>query len=82
LGYLICIASLPAIRRNASAEARDKAYRLKGGYTIPVIGFVICIWLLMQSKTESWIAVSILIAIGAVLYGIETRTGIRGNGED
>lgn len=82
LGYLICIASLPAIRRNASAEARDKAYRLKGGYTIPVIGFVICIWLLMQSKTESWIAVSILIAIGAVLYGIETRTGIRDSGED
>ncbi len=82
LGYLICIASLPAIRRSASAEARKKAYRLKGGYTIPVIGFLICIWLLMQSKTESWIAVSILIAIGAVLYGIETRTGIRGNGED
>ncbi len=82
LGYLICIASLPAIRRGASAEARKKAYRLKGGYTIPVIGFLICIWLLMQSKTESWIAVSILIAIGAVLYGIETRTGIRGNGED
>ena len=82
LGYLICIASLPAIRRNASAEARKKAYRLKGGYTIPVVGFIICIWLLMQSKTESWIAVSILIAIGAVLYGIETRTGIRGSGED
>ncbi|MBT8089139.1 MAG: APC family permease [Gammaproteobacteria bacterium] len=82
LGYLICIASLPTIRRNASAEARKKAYRLKGGYTIPVIGFVICIWLLMQSKTESWVAVSILIAIGAVLYGIETRTGIRGADED
>ncbi len=82
LGYLICIASLPAIRRSASAEAREKAYRLKGGYTIPVIGFVICIWLLMQSKTESWIAVAILIAIGAVLYAIETRTGIRDAGRD
>ncbi|MDH3304645.1 MAG: APC family permease [Gammaproteobacteria bacterium] len=80
LGYLICIASLPAIRRNASAEVRQNAYRLKGGYTIPVIGFAVCIWLLMQSKTESWIAVSILIAIGAVLYGIETLTGIRDNG--
>ncbi|MGB5330981.1 MAG: APC family permease [Woeseiaceae bacterium] len=82
LGYLICIASLPAIRHNASAEARKQAYRLKGGYTIPIIGFIICIWLLMQSKTESWVAVSILIAIGAILYGIETRTGIRGSGED
>lgn len=76
LGYIICIASLPAIRRNASEEVRKNAYRLKGGYSIPLLGLVICIWLLMQSKAESWIAVSILIAIGLVLYWIEKRTGL------
>lgn len=71
LGYLICIASLPIIRRNADEETRRQAYRLKGGYTIPLIGLLICIWLLMQSKAESWTAVSILIAIGLVLYALE-----------
>ncbi len=76
LGYIICIASLPAIRRNASEEVRKNAYRLKGGYSIPLLGLVICIWLLMQSKAESWIAVSVLIAIGLVLYWIEKRTGL------
>lgn len=77
LGYIICIASLPAIRRNASDETRKNAYRLKGGYSIPIVGLLICVWLLMQSKAESWIAVSILIAIGMVFFWFETRTGLR-----
>lgn len=76
LGYIICIASLPAIRRNASEEVRQKAYRLKGGFTIPLLGLLICIWLLMQSKAESWIAVFILIAIGLFFYWLEKRTGL------
>ncbi|MGI9237089.1 MAG: APC family permease [Woeseiaceae bacterium] len=76
LGYIICIASLPAIRRNASEEVMTRAYRLKGGYAIPLLGLAICSWLLMQSKAESWIAVSILIAIGLFLYWIENRTGL------
>lgn len=74
LGYIVCIASLPTIRRNADAATRAKAYRLKGGYAIPLLGLAICIWLLMQSKSESWIAVSILIAIGIFFYWIEKRT--------
>ncbi len=80
LGYVVCIASLPAIRRNADAATHAKAYRLKGGYAIPLLGLLICIWLLMQSKTESWIAVSILIAIGIFFYWVEKRTVIRDNG--
>lgn len=71
LGYIICIASLPSIRRNADTNARQRAFRLKGGYTIPVIALLICFWLLAQSKLESWIAVSILLGIGWAFYGIE-----------
>ncbi len=74
LGYIICIASLPAIRRKADAVVSAKAFRLKGGYAIPAVGLAICVWLLMQSKAESWIAVSILIAIGVFLYWLEKRT--------
>jgi amino acid transporter len=82
LGYIICIASLPAIRGNASEERRKKAYRLKGGYAIPLAGLAICIWLLMQSKSESWIAVSILIAIGLFFYWIEKHTTLTGSSAD
>lgn len=71
LGYVICIASLPAVRRNASEEAKKKAFRLKGGYAIPAVALLICAFLILQSKQESWIAVAILLSIGWVFYGIE-----------
>ena len=71
LGYIVCIASLPAIRRNADKEARERAFRLKGGYTVPVVALLICAWLLAQSKSESWIAVSILLSLGWLFYAIE-----------
>ncbi len=77
LGYIVCIASLPAIRRNADEAARQKAYRLKGGYTIPIIGLGVCLWLLAQSKVESWIAVGILLGIGWIFYAIEYWTTSR-----
>ncbi|MGI9308864.1 MAG: APC family permease, partial [Gammaproteobacteria bacterium] len=68
LGFMICIASLPAVRRNADEETRSNAFRLKGGYAIPIAGFVVCVWLTMQSKADSWIVVSILLIIGWLLY--------------
>jgi len=34
---------------------------------------MICLWLLMQSKAESWVAIGILLAIGVVLYGFEQK---------
>ena len=74
LGYIICIASLPAARRNADAETRAQAFRLKGGYLVPGIALLICFWLLAQSKQESWIAVAILLGIGWAFYGLEMLT--------
>lgn len=71
LGYIICIAALPVIRKNASDEAQEQAFRLPGGYTIPLIALGICVWLVAQSKGDDWIKVSILLAIGIALYLIE-----------
>ncbi|EAQ99501.2 amino acid/polyamine/organocation transporter, APC superfamily [Congregibacter litoralis KT71] len=76
LSYIICIASLPAIRRGASDAVRQDAYRLKGGYLIPVLGLMICLWLLMQSKAESWIAVGVLLLAGFAFYAFEKRFGL------
>ncbi len=71
LGYVVCIASIPAVRRNADAEARERAFRLKGGYTVPIVALGICFWLLAQSSQESWIAVGLLLGIGWIFYAIE-----------
>ncbi len=74
LAYMLSIASLPAIRRRADAETRARAYRLRGGYMIPAAGFGICLWLLTQSKPESWLAIGILLAIGVGLFWLERKT--------
>jgi len=71
LGYIICIASLPVIRKNATPEARKREWRLPGGYAIPALALVICMWLVAQSHREDWVKVSILLVIGIVLYLVE-----------
>jgi len=71
LGYIICIAALPVIRKNASPEAREQAWRLPGGYAIPLAALGICVWLVAQSRGEDWMNVSILLAIGIGLYLVE-----------
>ena len=70
LGYIICIASLPAIRRERGDE--PDSFRLPGGYLIPLLALGICLWLIAQSKLQSWIVVGILLALGGVLYAAET----------
>lgn len=71
LGYIICIASLPIIRKKATPEAKERAWRLPGGYAIPLLALVVCMWLVAQSEGKDWIKVSMLLGIGVVLYLIE-----------
>lgn len=71
LGYIICIVSLPAVRRNASEETRKTAFQLRGGYAVPAAALFICAFLLFHTKTQSWIAAGILLSIGWFFYGVE-----------
>ena len=68
IGFVICIAALPRIRRDADAETREKAYRLPGDLLIPGIAMLVCVWLVMQSQLQDWLRVSVLLAIGLALY--------------
>lgn len=70
ISYILCIAALPAIRRQADEEVRAQAYRLKGGYSIPAIAMVVCVWIAAQSKPETWIFTGKLLLIGLVFYVI------------
>lgn len=71
LGYIVCILALPAIRRQAAPEAREQAFRLPGGYAIPLAALSLCGWLIAQSELEDWFKVMILLGIGIVLYLVE-----------
>ena len=73
LSYILCIGSLPVIRHRASDEMKARAYRIRGGYLIPIVGLLICLWLTAQATAENWRTVGILLAIGFVLYALERR---------
>ena len=68
--YLLCIAALPIVRRSADEEARARAYRLPGGYGIPFIAFVLCVWIAAQSDWESLRLTGVLFAAGLILYAV------------
>ena len=71
LAYILSIASLPIIRRQADAKTRAQAYRIKGGYTVPLIGLAICIWLTAQATARDWKTIGVLLAVGLALYAVE-----------
>lgn len=73
IAYLVCIAALPVIRRRADAEAASQAFRIKGGYAVPAVAFLICSWVVAQSPLDSWMLVGSLFVVGLVPYFLTKR---------
>ena len=71
LTYIVCIAALPVIKGKADHATIAKAFKVPGGYTIPFIAFVLCLWLASKSPTEAWQLVGIMLAVGLGLYWLE-----------
>ena len=70
ISYVLCISALPVIRKKATDEELADAYRLKGGYTIPVLALALCLWIGAQANARSWIVTGGLLAVGLVLYAL------------
>ena len=77
ISYIMCILALPVIRRKASTEERAEAYRLKGGYTVPLVALLVCAWIGAQSSLRSWIVTGILLAVGLALYALAAQRRAR-----
>jgi len=71
--YVVCIAALPVIKGKADHATIAKAFKIPGGYIIPLVAFVLCLWLASHSSTESWQLVAIMLAVGLVLYWLEQQ---------
>lgn len=70
--YLACIAAMPAVRRQAEADA----WRLRGGYLVPALAALFCLALLSRVSWQSVVATGMLLAVGSGLYGL-ARRGLR-----
>ena len=73
LGYIVCIAAIPSIRKNANEETRKQAYIPPGGYVVPVFALLICLYMLYFASVDSWKAVGGLLAVGFALYALNKK---------
>ena len=69
--YVVCIAALPVIKGRADPATIERAYRIRGGYAIPLFGLGLCLWMITFSSAESWKLVGILLVVGLVIYSLE-----------
>lgn len=69
--YSVSIAALPIIKNKADPDVAANAFKVPGGYTIPVIAIGLCIWIASHSERESWIYTGGLLLVGLALFGIE-----------
>lgn len=68
IAYIVCICSLPAIRRQADEETVKNALILPGGYLIPCLGLSVCTLAVVVSPLQSWLYLSGFLILGGVLY--------------
>lgn len=66
--YVLCILALPVIRRRADPQARERAWRLKGGYLVPAIALSLSIWIATNATLYSWQVTGTLVVVGFGLY--------------
>ena len=68
--YVIVIVSLPRLQ---SASDGARAFRLPGGYLIPLLALALCAWLATHADARAWATAAVFFLIGSGLYGIARR---------
>lgn len=73
--YLLCFAALPRIRRAADEETRAGAFRLPGGYAIPLLASLLCLWMATFSPPTAWWITGGMLVLGLALSALSQRAG-------
>ncbi|MBD3616053.1 MAG: amino acid permease [Gracilimonas sp.] len=68
--FIITCAAVPVLRPKFRGQSR---FILKGGYLIPALGILACIWLMFQVTFNSIWLTALFIAIGTGLYFLGRR---------
>ncbi|GAA0881136.1 APC family permease [Algoriphagus jejuensis] len=63
--YIMSCAAIPKLRPRFLKQGR---FVLKGGYSIPVLGILACLWLMLQVSAQSVYMTGLFVAIGTGLY--------------
>lgn len=66
LTYSLCIASLPLIEKDIPEQTGQ--FRLPGRMTIPLIAFMITLWLISQSTINNFLIAVFIVAVGTIIF--------------
>lgn len=66
LTYMVCIAALPILAR--TTEDHAGMFRLPGGLFIPIVAFLLCVWLVTHASPEAWLWTFVFFLVGSALY--------------
>ena len=78
IAYVICMASLPFIRKKADEKTIENATPLPGGYIIPSIAIAVCSFAISQSEGKNWIYIFGFVLLGAGLYVLNSYFKTKG----
>jgi amino acid transporter len=71
LSYILGVAALPVLERKI--QKTGDQFRLPGGYFIPALSLLLCLWLVTFASMSAWLTTAIFFALGSVLYLVSSR---------
>jgi len=71
LSYILGIAALPVLERKM--ESTEDQFRLRGGYFVPALGLLLCLWLVTFASMTAWLTTVAFFVLGSVLYLASSR---------
>lgn len=71
LSYILGIAALPVLEKRM--EKTSAQFRLPGGYFIPALALILCLWLSSFASLTAWLTTAAFFVLGSVLYLASSR---------
>ena len=71
LSYILSVAALPILER--TMKPTEDQFRLPGGYLIPAVALILCLWLITYASVTAWLTTVGFFLLGSVLYFLSGR---------
>lgn len=66
LSYILSVAALPVLEK--TMQPTEDQFRLPGGYLIPAVALILCLWLVTFASITAWLTTAAFFTLGTVLY--------------
>lgn len=66
LSYILSVAALPILER--TMEPTEDEFRLPGGFVIPALALILCLWLITFASMTAWLTTVGFFVFGSILY--------------